>query len=258
MAARPDKTVVANNFSRYADSYDMHTAVQSEAAGMLAKILPDSGVTRILEIGCGTGSYTEILKKKFGCANIRAIDISRPMVELARHKLDDKNIAFEVGDVEEISCDDKYDLATSNAAFHWFSNLERVIRKMEGLLTDKGVLLFSAFGPKTFSELKASLVSVSGENVSIAADAFPGRTEIDELLRKYFKISRITERLVRESYTSLHELLGKIKYSGTRGAGSDMKKGWSPGLLKRVEKVYTERFGSIEATYQIFFCEAVK
>ncbi|MDD5136384.1 MAG: methyltransferase domain-containing protein [Candidatus Omnitrophica bacterium] len=258
MTTRPNKAVVADNFSKYAGSYDIYTTVQGEAAGMLAKILPDDGVTKILEVGCGTGSYTRILKDKFSRADIKAIDISAAMVKLARHKLDGRNVIFEVGDVEEIISGDKYDLATSNAAFHWFNDLERVIGKMEELLTENGVLLFSAFGPKTFSELKASLVSVSGEDVSIAPDTFPGRPEIEGLLRKYFKRARITERLIRESYASLHELLAKIKYSGTRGAGSDMKKAWSPGLLKKIERAYVERFGSIEATYQVFFCEAVK
>ena len=60
-----DKAVVVKNFSKYAFSYDQHTDVQNEVAGMLARLLPKDGVANILEIGCGTGNYTEILKDKF-------------------------------------------------------------------------------------------------------------------------------------------------------------------------------------------------
>ena len=251
-----DKAVVVKNFSKYAFSYDQHTDVQNEVAGMLARLLPKDGVANILEIGCGTGNYTEILKDKFNCAKIRAIDISGPMVRLARQKLSDGSINFEVGDAEALEPGAKYDLVTSNAVFHWISDLEGVIKKTEDALTADGILLFSAFGPNTFLELKASLISASGENVSIAPDTFHKRPKIEELLRKYFKRSRVTERLIRESSPSLHGLLKKIKYSGTRGAGADIRKVWSPDLLKKIEKAYLERFGSIEATYQVFFCEA--
>ena len=52
------------------------------------------------------------------------------------------------------------------------------------------------------------------------------------------------------------ELLKKIKYSGTRGGNACMRKIWSPDLLKRIECEYIEKFGSVEATYQVFFCKA--
>jgi hypothetical protein len=56
----------------------------------------------------------------------------------------------------------------------------------------------------------------------------------------------------------VHDLLRTIKYSGTRGRGSTLKKTWSPALLKKIEREYREAFGSVEATYQAFFCEAVR
>ncbi len=258
MGDRIYKEAVIENFSKYASSYDKYADVQNEAAGMLAKMLPKSGVTNILEIGCGTGNYTALLKGVFRYADIRAIDISGPMVKLARQKLNDERISFEVGDAEEIELGGAYDLVTSNAVFHWFSAPEGIIKKAEHSLAKNGLLIFSAFGPMTFSELKASLGFASGENISIASDFFPKKKDIEDALKKYFKNIKITERLIRESHPSLHELLKKIKYSGTRGRGAQTRKIWSPDLLKRMEEAYLARFGSIEATYQAFFCEAVK
>jgi len=247
--------MVLKNFSEHASTYDKHAGVQNETARMLAKMLPEDDVADILEIGCGTGNYTALLKNRFGRADIRAIDISGPMVRLARQKLDDERISFEVGDAEEMALCGKYDLVTSNSTFHWLGDLEGVIKKSRDSMKEDGRLLFSAFGPMTFSELRASLISVSGKSVSIASDLFPKRKDIEDSLKKYFRNIKITERLIRESYPSLHELLKKIKYSGTRGVGTDIRKIWSPDLLNKIEADYVERFGSIEATYQIFFCE---
>lgn len=251
-----DKKTVINNFSQYASSYDRYADVQNEAAGMLARMLPKDSVTDILEIGCGTGNYTALLKKIFKYAKIRAIDISEPMVKLARQKLNDDGVFFEVGDVEEVELGGAYDLITSNATLHWFNSLEGVIKKAERSLAESGLFLFSAFGPMTFSELRSSLGFASGENASITSDLFPGKRDIEGNLKKYFKNVKITERLIRESHPSLHELLKKIKYSGTRGHGAEIRKIWSPDLLSKIEKEYMGRFGSIEATYQVFFCEA--
>ena len=253
-----NKETIANNFSEYASSYDHNTDIQQETGRMLAKMLPGEGVANILEIGCGTGGYTSVLKEAFRHARIRAIDISGAMVRLARQKLNDERISFEVGDAEEVSLGDEYDLITSNAVFHWFSDLEGVVRKAERSIRENGTLAFSALGPITFSELRASLNSATGEKIPIASDLFPKKADIEGILKKYFKDIKITERLIRESYGSLHELLKKIKYSGTRGRGADIRKMWSPDLLKKIEREYIGRFGAVEATYQVFFCEAKK
>ena len=258
MADRIAKAAMIENFSKYASSYDKYTDVQNEAVGMLVKILPKDGVAKILEIGCGTGNYTALLKKTFECARIKAIDISAPMVRLARQKVNDEKILFEVGDAEEIDLGGEYDLVTSNAVFHWLNDLEGIIGKAERSLRKGGLLVFSAFGPKTFVELKGSLTSVAGGNISITPDFFPKRAEIENTLRKFFKTVKITERLIRESHASLRDLLKKIKYSGTRGRRTDVRKIWSPDLLNKIEREYVLRFGSIEATYQVFFCEALK
>lgn len=253
-----NKSVIAGNFSKYASSYDRNAVVQSEAAAMLSRLLPKDGVQNILEIGCGTGNYTALISRIYKDAGIKAIDISSAMIKAARQRLSEGRAAFEVADAEAFDLAGEYDLITSNAAFHWFSDLDGVIKKAEGSLKDGGALIFSSFGPKTYLELKAALHAAIGRAFSFTPDAFPGKQDLERKLAKYFKTIKVAERIIRESYPSLRDLLNRIKYSGTRGAGADIGRSWSPGLLKKIEDNYLERFGSIEATYQIFFCEAKK
>jgi malonyl-CoA O-methyltransferase len=256
MEVKLDKETITNNFSKHASSYDKYAGVQSEAAGMLAKMLPEDGVGHILEIGCGTGTYTEMLKDKFKSAKIKAVDISEPMVRLARKKLDDDRVSFETGDAEAMDIGSGYNLITSNAVFHWLCDLDNIIEKTRQALAPDGVLAFSIFGPNTFSELKMSLISATGQDVFIASDMFYEKVRIQNFLQKHFENVEVEERLIKEKHLSVHELLRKIKYSGTRGKSVCMRKVWSPDLLKKIECEYIKNFGSIEATYRVFFCKA--
>jgi malonyl-CoA O-methyltransferase len=258
MKMKIDKSIVTGNFSRHALSYDKHAGIQKKAAALLEKVLPKGGISNILEIGCGTGSYTEILRSRFKGAKIRAIDISGPMVTVAKEKMGGDMVCFEVGDIEDMELIGEYDLITSNAVFHWLGPLEDTAKKLKRSLAFSGKIVFSSFGPKTFPELKWSLKRVVGRDISITPDGFPEKKEMEGVLRAYFKDVKVTERLIRESHPSIYELLRKIKYSGTRGLGIDVKRLWSRALLKKIEEEYAAEYGSIEATYQVFFCEAAK
>lgn len=256
MAANPDKNAVIKNFSRYASLYDKYAGVQKKAAGILAEMLPASNIEKILEIGCGTGNYTSILREKFPDSDIAAIDASGEMLEVARTKFRDKKTYFIEGGVENVDFGGSCDLVTSNAAFHWLSFPGAVIEKCASALSKDGALIFSSFGPATFFELKSTLKFAAKEDVSIPADLFPGKKSIEAMLRKCFRDVSITERCAKETYLSLPGLLKKIKYSGTAGQGMTPARVWSPDFLSSIEEEYLRRFGGIEATYQIFFCAA--
>jgi malonyl-CoA O-methyltransferase len=253
-----NKNALVKNFSKNAKTYDAYTGIQNRAAVILADILPAANADNILEIGCGTGNYTALLRKRFGSSHIKAIDISEAMVAVAKEKKCPGKTDFMVQDAETMSFDRPYDLITSNAVFHWFGDLENIIKKSALALSDNGILVFSSFGPGTFTELRTSLRAATGENSGIASDSFPVKQRIEETLKKYFGKVRIDEKFIKETYPSVEALLKKIKYSGTAGVVSGLRRVWSPGLLERIEKEYFKRFGSVEATYQIFFCKAAQ
>ena len=252
------KTTICNNFSRNAHSYDDNNDVQNEAARMLIKRLPVRKPGTILEIGCGTGNYTQLLRDAFRKSRIEAIDISDAMIKLAEKKLSDGNTVFWTADAETAEFNRKFDLVTSNAVFHWLGDLESMSGKLKDLIKEDGAVTFSIFGPKTFLELKKSIMAVAGKDVPMTADNFYDKEKIGLIFRKHFKDVRVTERIMTETYPSLTDLLRKVKYSGTRGRGAGLGKLWSPGFIKKIENKYMECFGTVEATYQIFFCEAFR
>jgi hypothetical protein len=116
------------------------------------------------------------------------------------------------------------------------------------------LLAFTCFGPETFAELDEALVAAREDGIDerTAASRFLCAKRIEASLSDVFSGVEVIERIYCREYDDLAELLRSIRYTGAGGSGP--RKGWSPGRLARVERAYRERFGSILATYQVFFC----
>lgn len=250
-----DKEAIIRNFSRYAYTYDRYANVQKYVATQLLSLLKEDGINKILEIGCGTGNYTLLLREKFSNAELKAIDISARMIEVASKKTQNKRIALIVDDAESINLDEEFDLITSNACFQWFDDLGRALIKYKNLLKKNGIILFSIFGPDTFWELNVSLKRIFGD-VSTGAANFAAQEELSQILKDNFRKQELREARCEETFSCLRGLLNKIKYTGIRGGGLSAKIFLTPGLLKKLEGIYLHKFQHIKATYQIFFCKA--
>ncbi|MFH0731556.1 MAG: malonyl-ACP O-methyltransferase BioC [Candidatus Omnitrophota bacterium] len=251
-----NKEAIRRNFSKYAGYYDQYCNIQNACAQELIGKLNGAHFNNILDIGCGTGNYTKFLREKFPKAAIKAIDISENMIEIAKLKLSGDNIEFIVADAETIDLDAGFDLLSSNASLQWFENLESALIKYKELLAAGGVALFSVFGPNTFHELDESLKQVFGKSKSISSYNFLEKRKIEAVLSGLFNEIQIEQKIYTEKHASLTDLLKKIKYTGTRGNGARTL--WSIGTLSRLEDVYKKKFNDITATYEVFFCKAVK
>lgn len=90
----------------------------------------------IVDIGCGPGNSTKVLKDIFPNANILGIDNSPNMISKAKSEY--PNINFRLCDV--LSLHDKYDLLFSNACLQWIPNHSVVIPALMDRLNDGGML----------------------------------------------------------------------------------------------------------------------
>lgn len=252
-----DKQTIIRNFSRYALFYDKYADIQRQTARELAGELKNNGFRKILELGCGTGNYTLILRDKFKDAKLTALDISKKMLEVAGEKLKDKEIEFIYADAENIDLNENFDLITSNACFQWFTDLERSLEKFKELLNMGGLILFSTFGPFTFWELNASL-KCALKDTAIHSANFLTKARLTKILKKNFKEYGIKEIRQEESFLTLQDLLNKIKYSGIRGNGLGKRVYFKRKFFQQIQDAYLERFGAIRATYQIFLARGIK
>ena len=166
------KEVIKENFSRCASNYDEYSAVQRRVGGKLIGHCDRNDFKRILEIGCGTGNYTQLLSNRFGSASIKAVDISEAMIATADKKLSDGRVELVTADAENMRVGDSFDLVTSNACFQWFEDIDAALEKYSGVLVSGGVILFSVFGPSTFRELREVLKGYFGEDIEISSNGF--------------------------------------------------------------------------------------
>ena len=99
---------------------------------------------KIIDIGCGPGNSTSILRKRFPKAVLTGIDSSSNMIEKAAKNCPD--ISFMLCDAEKeldkLGTD--YDLVFSNACIQWIPGHEQLIPNMFGLLNNGGVLAVQA------------------------------------------------------------------------------------------------------------------
>jgi len=253
-----NKKIIKENFSKYARDYDQHSRVQNICASILIKEINGDEFSNILDIGCGTGNYTKLLRDKFPKAKIKAVDISAEMIKVAKKKLGDERVELIVADAESLSLKEEFDLISSNASFQWFQELELDLVKCKEALRGGGCILFSTFGPKTFSQLHSCLEEFLGKPLLISASNFLGKEEVEEILKGIFSKVRVKEEIYNQNYNSLLELLESLRCTGTRGNGLRGEIFWTPRRVASIEEIYKKRFKSIVATYQMFFCRGVK
>ncbi|MCG6659209.1 methyltransferase domain-containing protein [Halomonas campisalis] len=121
----PGQAQRAHDTARLAD---LMTTTSDAAVKLLA---PRPG-ERILELGCGDGTLTEILAKSR--AQLVGIDASDRMVEAARAR----GLQARQLDAHQLPFDHEFDAVFSSNALHWLHNHEAVIAGVRRALKPKG------------------------------------------------------------------------------------------------------------------------
>lgn len=107
------------------------------ALDLLAQI-PLETAAHVVDLGCGPGNVTPILKQRFPTADVLGIDGSPDMLAKARVAAPD--CRFEAGDFNTWVPAEKPDLIYSNAALHWVTGHEILFPRLLSLLAPNGVL----------------------------------------------------------------------------------------------------------------------
>ncbi|NDY43086.1 methyltransferase domain-containing protein [Dissulfurirhabdus thermomarina] len=252
-----ERNGLERRFARAAATYDRAADVQAEVARALAARLGPGPYPRILEIGCGTGLYTQLLHDAFPDARIEAVDLADEMIRAARARLPaGGRVRFHRCDAEAAppACGDGYDLVTSSGAFQWFRDPAAALRRYARLLRPGGRLAFATFGPGTLSELAEALQAVFGREVPIPARGFPGRPALHGMLEEAFARARVDRRRVTRRYPDVRTLLRRLKETGVTGPGG-ARVFLTRGRLECLEAAFRRRHGGVVAGYEVFYCD---
>ncbi len=114
-----------------------------------AKLAPG---LRVLEIGCGTGMFTEMFAQTG--ARVDALDISPELIELAKRRLPANQVCFRVGRFEEENRERKYDAVIGSSVLHHL-DLPDALAQAYRLLKPGGLFAFAEpnlLNPQIFLE----------------------------------------------------------------------------------------------------------
>ena len=110
----------------------------------------DGSPNEIIDLGCGPGNSTRVLKNRFQNAHIIGADNSENMIAKARE--DNPDLEFTLLDLNgDLSAYyGRFDVVFSNACLNWIPNHREIIPKIFGLLRSGGALAVQI--PMNFDE----------------------------------------------------------------------------------------------------------
>ena len=98
-------------------------------------------ITRILDLGCGTGRFSQGLASRFS-ADVIGVDPSSKMLELARAKGHQGRVQYQLGAAEAIPLPPRsVDMVFISMSFHHFNDPALAVRECERVLREQGCVV---------------------------------------------------------------------------------------------------------------------
>jgi len=261
---------VGRSFSSASQSYDAHAVLQREIADRLIAHLDFTKIEpkRILDIGCGTGYFTRLLRGRYKRAGLVAFDLSEAMLKQTRkahgRRLPWHARHYHVGG--DAAClpfrTGSFDLVCSNLAMQWVPEPQLMMAEMRRVLAPGGLMLFSTFGRRTLSELRQTLAAIEPERAGHVLP-FPDVMSLGDALTKLPVELPVTDSdLFTLTYPDVMALVRELKGLGASAAAIRGRKAglYGRGLIRELEQRYPERHqmedGRLSATFEALYAQA--
>jgi ubiquinone/menaquinone biosynthesis C-methylase UbiE len=185
MNIRADKTVDPLNYDSIAGGYDKRYRSAYKPEGIAAKLvelIKDVGAVNVLEVGCGTGYWLDILQ---GQTRVLGIDMSFGMLrKAAEHQ---GRFSLIRGDASLLPFREKsFDMVFCVNALHHFANPLGFIIESHKLLKPNGALAVIGMNPHT------------DRDKWFIYDCFPGTREAD--IKRYPSPGTITDWMISAGF----------------------------------------------------------
>jgi malonyl-CoA O-methyltransferase len=252
---KPGKTEIIESFSAAADTYSESATLANKTAERLANALrpwqysiPDGPV---LEIGCGTGFFTEYLIKMYPGREIIISDASDAMVQICRKRYQDRErTTFMVLDAESHEWPEEgYSLITGNFVTHWFRDAGVTLSRMCKSLKPGGFMLMSFPASESFPQWKEFCVELG---IPFTANPLPDVEKVViSLSMGPIKVDYYEDQAT-EHYDSVFDFFKTLKRTGS--SASLTGKRLTPKQLKLLNNYWLDQNnGRVTVHYHTVF-----
>ena len=255
-----DKQLIRTRFAKsirsYAEYAQAQTVIASRLCSLLSAVLLEEP-RRVLEVGCGTGTFTRRFLEQFRPEEMVLNDIC-PEVEEALADLltpqageSTPQISFTAGDAELCSLPGDRDLIVSCSVLQWFEDPGAFIARCRTLVRGGGCIALTTFGPDNLQEVTA----VTGTGLSYLPLGW---------LHGLLDEAGLRTVLAEDEHLTLHfssptEVLRHLKHTGVTGV---TRTSWTRGRLAEFSAEYSSRYGdgdgSVPLTYHPVYLIARK
>ncbi|WP_163649114.1 methyltransferase domain-containing protein [Modicisalibacter sp. 'Wilcox'] len=204
---------VARAFGRAAPHYTRRALAQAQLGEHLWQRLP-STASRIVDLGCGPGDWTQRLTARYGRPAL-GIDLAFGMLAEARHR-HARDAHWLCADATRLPlADGALDLVFSNLAIQWCRNLPALFAELHRVLAPGGVALINTLGPGTLAEVADAW---SHPDRRAAVEPFVSAACYRALIRRAGLHGHLTPRVARFHYPDLDAVMASIKGVGAQVA----------------------------------------
>ncbi len=131
---------------------DKHSFVWKLSSSLVELLKPEAN-ERILDLGCGTGQLTSQIAESG--AEVHGLDKSTDMITSASRSF--PNVQFSVADAHDFVASEPFDAVFSNAALHWVSEPDRVVKCIAKALKPSGRLVVEFGGAGNVNYLSTAI-----------------------------------------------------------------------------------------------------
>lgn len=270
-----DHRQVGRAFSRAAAHYDEAAALQREVGARLAESLPyyeDPALGSrtpqvVVDVGCGTGAGTAMLRERWPKAQVIGIDLAPGMAREAQRRVAKRRGLFDFSRKPAIVCADasrlplrdrSVDVLFSNLCLQWIEDLPAVFAGFRRVLKPDGLLLVSTFGLQTLVELREAFA---------AADEAPHVSPFidiagfgDALIAAGFRDPVLDRDLFRLGHDDLASIMRELRTLGATNAATTRRRALTGrARFARAAQAYEamrESDGRLPVTWEVIYAQA--
>ena len=225
-----DKALVAQRFAKAGQSYVEQAVVQKQISAQLfeyLKVYCPQNLASVLEIGCGSGNLTHLFHSYFQVDQLFLNDL---YADVDQHFSTIENIAWLIGDIEQLHLPQSLDAVISSSALQWMTDLPTLLHRIHDALKPNAYFGFSTFGSDNLTEIK----QLTGQGLNYISLEFLKR----QLEQQNFEVLFIEQEVKQIYFDHPKSVLQHLKATGVTATAKSHR--WTKQSLQQFYSDYQQ------------------